>query len=105
VLQTNSEVPNIRRSLGEAIRPDVIERSLAHQEQNATRRAYNRSTLLVERKELMQGWADMLDDFRKGKTAISLVPRKKVAASGKTKSAAPAPDNAMQPVPDGDAAP
>jgi integrase len=58
-----------------AIRPDVIERSLAHQEQNATRRAYNRATLLVERKELMQGWADMLDDFRQGKTEVSLVPR------------------------------
>jgi len=25
---------------------------------------------------LMQGWADMLDDFRKGKTEVSLVPRK-----------------------------
>ncbi len=58
-----------------AVRPDVIERCLAHQERNATRRAYNRSTLLVERKELMQGWADMLDDFRKGKTEVSLVPR------------------------------
>jgi hypothetical protein len=74
----------------------------AHQ---ATRRAYNRSTLIVERKELMQGWADMLDDFRKGKTEVSLLPRKKVAASGKTKGATPTPDNAMQPVPDGDAAP
>jgi integrase len=56
------------------IRPDVIERCLAHQEQNATRRAYNRSTLLAERKALMQGWADMLDDFRKGKTEVSLAP-------------------------------
>jgi integrase len=57
------------------VRPDVIERCLAHQERNATRRAYNRATLLVERKEVMQGWADMLDDFRAGKTEISLVPR------------------------------
>jgi integrase len=58
------------------IRPDVIERCLAHQERNATRRAYNRATLLGERRELMQGWADMLDDFRAGKTEILLVPRK-----------------------------
>jgi integrase len=57
------------------IRPDVIERCLAHQERNASRRAYNRSTLLVERRELMQAWADQLDDFRKGKTEVSLVPR------------------------------
>ena len=58
-----------------AIRPDVIERCLAHQEQNATRRAYNRATLLVERKELMQSWADLLDDFRQGKTEVLLALR------------------------------
>lgn len=57
------------------IRPDTIERCLAHQERNATRRAYNRSTLLVERRKLMQAWADMLDDFRVGKHEASLLPR------------------------------
>ncbi len=62
------------------VRPDVIERCLAHQERNATRRAYNRATLLVERKEVMQGWADLLDDFRQGKTEISLVPRQVACA-------------------------
>jgi integrase len=52
------------------VRPDVIERCLAHQERNATRRAYNRATLLVERRELMQAWADMLDGLRAGKTEV-----------------------------------
>jgi integrase len=57
------------------IRPDVIERSLAHQEQNATRRAYNRATLLVERRELMQRWADLLDGFRAGENRGALATR------------------------------
>lgn len=87
-----------------AIRPDVIERSLAHQEQNATRRAYNRATLLVERKEVMQGWADMLDDFRQGKTEVSLVPRKTVSSS-QPNGTESAPGEVMQPMPDGDVAP
>jgi hypothetical protein len=88
-----------------AIRPDVIERCLAHQEQNATRRAYNRATLLVERKELMQGWADMLDDLRQGKTEVSLASRKKAATSSQTNGAGSAQDSAMPPMPDGDEAP
>jgi integrase len=45
--------------------PDVIEAALAHQDKNATRRAYNRATYLAEREKLMQAWADLLDDFRK----------------------------------------
>jgi len=76
-----------------AVRPDVIERCLAHQERNATRRAYNRSTLLVERKELMQGWADMLDDFRKGKTEVSLVPRKAAGSSSHANGTGSVPDS------------
>ena len=45
--------------------PDVIEAVLAHQDQNAIRRAYNRSSYWKQRVELMQKWADLLDDFRK----------------------------------------
>ena len=33
--------------------PDVIEAALAHNEKNEVRRAYNRSTYLEQRKELM----------------------------------------------------
>jgi integrase len=46
------------------INPDVIEAALAHQDQNAVRRAYNRATYWPERVKLMQQWADMLDEFR-----------------------------------------
>jgi integrase len=54
------------------IRPDVIETSLAHIEQNASRRAYNHSTQLPERTVLMQRWADMLDELRAGKSPTML---------------------------------
>jgi integrase len=42
-------------------RPDVIEAQLAHQEQNAVRRAYNFAQYLDERRAMMTKWADHLD--------------------------------------------
>jgi integrase len=42
-------------------RPDVIERQLAHQEQNAVRAAYNRAEYLKERRAMMLHWANHLD--------------------------------------------
>ncbi|MCP4935510.1 MAG: tyrosine-type recombinase/integrase [bacterium] len=44
--------------------PDVIEAVLAHQDKNAIRRAYNRSSYWDQRVVLMQQWADLLDKFR-----------------------------------------
>ena len=35
---------------------DVIEAALAHSDKNEVRKAYNRSTYLVQRKELMEWW-------------------------------------------------
>jgi integrase len=43
------------------IRPDVIERQLAHQEKNAVRAAYNRAEYLNERRAMMNQWADYMD--------------------------------------------
>jgi integrase len=40
---------------------DVIERQLAHQEQNNVRAAYNRAEYLSERRAMMNHWADYLD--------------------------------------------
>jgi integrase len=53
-------------------RPDVIERQLAHQEQNAVRAAYNRAEYLNERRAMMKRWADHLDTI----AAENLVPFK-----------------------------
>ena len=42
-------------------KPDAIEAALAHREQNAVRRAYNRSQFLAERRALMVAWGDFLE--------------------------------------------
>jgi integrase len=47
-------------------RPDVIERQLAHEEQNSVRAAYNRAEYLVERRAIMNHWADYLDTLAAG---------------------------------------
>ena len=42
---------------------DWIERQLAHAEPNQVRKAYNAAEYLEGRTEMMQAWADLLDDF------------------------------------------
>ncbi|MBI1181853.1 MAG: tyrosine-type recombinase/integrase [Alphaproteobacteria bacterium] len=44
--------------------PDVIEAILAHQDRNTVRRTYNRAKYWDQRVQLMQEWADLLDQFR-----------------------------------------
>jgi integrase len=55
-------------------RPDVIERQLAHQEQNAVRAAYNRAEYLSERRAMMNRWADYLDALV-GRNVLSLTTK------------------------------
>lgn len=43
--------------------PDVIEAALAHADKNEVRRAYNRSTYLDARYELMQWWGNFVYDI------------------------------------------
>lgn len=45
-------------------RPDIIEHQLAHAVKDPLARAYNRTTHLVERREMMQEWAEYLDQLR-----------------------------------------
>jgi integrase len=45
-------------------RPDIIEHQLAHAVKDPNGRAYNRTTHLVERTQMMQRWADYLDQLR-----------------------------------------
>jgi integrase len=44
--------------------PDVIERQLAHEDDDKIRAAYNRAEYLLERKKMMQDYADWLDFVR-----------------------------------------
>lgn len=48
-------------------RSEVIERQLAHSDRNSIRAAYNHAEYFLERRELMQFWADYLDVLRLGK--------------------------------------
>jgi hypothetical protein len=48
------------------IRPDVIERQLAHEEKNAVRAAYNPAEYLNERRAMINQWADYMDALSGG---------------------------------------
>jgi integrase len=47
-------------------RPDVIEHQLAHAVRDPNGRAYNRTAFLPERRQMMQQWADYLDQLKYG---------------------------------------
>jgi integrase len=49
----------------QGFRSDVIERQLAHTEKNHVRAAYNHAQYLPERREMMQWWADYLEEAAK----------------------------------------
>jgi integrase len=52
--------------------PLVIEAQLAHAVRDANGRAYNRTTYLKQRQEMMQRWADYLDKLATGADVIEL---------------------------------
>lgn len=52
-------------------RPDYIEHQLAHTVRDPNGRAYNRTAHLAERKKMMQGWADYLDNLKSDSNLIS----------------------------------
>lgn len=49
---------------------DAIERQLSHKDKNAIRAAYNRADYLEERREMLQVWADHLDELKAGGQVI-----------------------------------
>jgi len=56
-------------------RIDIIEAQLAHQVSDALGRAYNRTSFLKERRDLMNRWGSYLDSLKKAKKVIPLVKR------------------------------
>jgi integrase len=52
------------------VRPDYIEHQLAHAVKDPNGRAYNRTSFLPERREMMQQWADYLDKLKTGVEVI-----------------------------------
>jgi integrase len=57
------------------VRPEYIEHQLAHSVKDPLGRAYNRTTYLPERREMMQLWADYLDGLKKGAHVLPLTKR------------------------------
>jgi integrase len=55
--------------------PDVIEKQLAHEDNDKIRSAYNRAEYLLERKKMMQEYADCVDVIYKGKDG-NIIPLK-----------------------------
>ena len=54
------------------IDPAIIEHQLAHKVPDALGSAYNRTKFLDQRKVMMQGWADYLDELKAGAKVIPL---------------------------------
>lgn len=52
-------------------RPDIIEKCLAH-EIKGVRGVYNRAEYADQRREMLQQWADMVDEFERGSKVIPL---------------------------------
>ncbi len=56
-------------------RPDWIERQLAHAETNRVRGTYNHADYFADRAEMMQEWANLLDDLKAGKSNVVPISR------------------------------
>lgn len=58
--------------------PDVIERQLAHEDDDKIRAAYNRAEYLLERKKMMQEYADYLESvvLQSGNNVLAISGRK-----------------------------
>lgn len=54
---------------------DLIELQLAHKPLDKIRAAYNRAERMEERRQMMQQWADYLDELRKGKNKVVAIRR------------------------------
>ncbi len=55
---------------GMGFQSDWIERQLAHTDQNGVRRTYNHQDYIHQRRDMMQQWADLLDELAKGDKVI-----------------------------------
>ncbi|CAJ0700596.1 tyrosine-type recombinase/integrase [Ralstonia wenshanensis] len=53
------------------IKPEVIEHQLAHKVPDALGTAYNRTRFMKERREMMQRWANYLDELKGGARVLS----------------------------------
>ena len=57
------------------IRPDIIEYEPGHVVRDANGRSYNRTSFVQQRRDMLQLWADYLDELRDGAAVVSLDER------------------------------
>ena len=82
--------------------PDVIELQLSHQETDDSRGSYNRADRMPERRQMMQIWADVLDQWRLGEVdeeieSVTFQPVFRPITS-RGKKPAPQPEEEAEPV-------
>ncbi len=56
-------------------RSDLIERQLAHAERNKVRASYNQAEYMPERIEMMQAWANLIDEMAKPDSKVTPIKR------------------------------
>jgi integrase len=57
-------------------RVEWIEHQLAHEVRDPNGTAYNRTAFLQGRRDMMQGWADYLEELRSPKNVVAVIPKK-----------------------------
>ncbi|MEO6918688.1 MAG: integrase arm-type DNA-binding domain-containing protein [Collimonas sp.] len=62
-------------------RTEWIERQLAHAEENKTKAAYNHAEYLVERRKMLQAWADWIDQIPEKVIKITITPQQLAQAA------------------------
>jgi integrase len=63
-------------------KPEAIEAQLAHSDPNEIRAAYNyKATYMLERKKMMQDYADILDTMRKEQNNVTILPRTRTTST------------------------
>jgi len=51
-------------------KPDLVERQLSHSERNKVRASYNQAQYLAERRQMLQDWADLIDQLVRGDNVV-----------------------------------
>jgi integrase len=75
---------------------DVIERHLAHVSDEELGGSYDRATFLEERREMIQLWADLLDDLADNKPIAAAVDLRRAASANRSQWTSPAREGGEQ---------
>lgn len=66
LIAENLDALGLTGAIWESMAREIIEHQMAHVVRDATGEAYNRTKFLRERRQMMQSWADFLDELKAG---------------------------------------